>query len=145
MVAIVEGFHHHSIGLRGQPGDLAGFGGVGGERLFTQHVFTGGQRGSGPLAVQPVWQRVVDGVEIRVGDQRGVVVVHPGDAVLGSESSGTRAIACGHRGDHDLGVVLGGFDQRHRCDRSGAQDADPQVFSHGPDATDGRRPGRARV
>ena len=90
MVAIVKGLHHHPIRCGGQFGDLAGLGGIGGERLFAQHVLAGLERGPSPPAVQAVGQRVVDSVQIRVGDQRLVTVVHPSDVVLGGKGLSAR-------------------------------------------------------
>jgi hypothetical protein len=134
MVAVMERLHHHPLRLRGEFGDLTGFGGVGGERLFAQHVLTGGQCGSGPPAVQAVRQRIVDSVDFRVGDQRLVAFMHPGDAVFRSKGLCPRGIARRHRGDHDFDVSLGRLDERRRCDARCAQDADPQrgglVSSH---------------
>ncbi len=141
MVAVMEGLHHDAARLGGQFGDLAGFGGVGGERFFAQHVLTGGQRGAGPAAVQAVGQRVVDGIEVGIGDQRLVTFVHPGDAVFRGKSLCTCAVAGCYCGDDDLTVSLGRLDKRRRRDARRAQDADPQatrlVSSHGRSANTG--------
>ncbi len=139
MVAVMERLHHDPVRLRGEFGDLTGFGGVGGERLFAQHMFSGAQCGSDPPAVQAVRQRNVDRVEVRVGDQRFVAFVHPGDTVLRSKGLCTRGIARRHCGDDDLDVSLGRLDERQRCDARCAQDADPQrggpVSRHERDAS----------
>ena len=143
----MECLHHHPVRLCGQFGDLTGFGGVGSERFFAQHVLSGRQRGPGPPAVQAVRQRVVDRVQIRVGDQLVVVVVHPGDVVLGGEGPSARRIACRHRGHHDLAVFLSRVDQRQRCNLGSTQNADPQrggsVSRHQPTLALRRINGRA--
>ena len=55
--------------------------------------------------MQAIRQRVVDSVEIRVGEQRLIAVVHPGDAVFGGECLSTRDIARGHSGYDDVAVL----------------------------------------
>ena len=110
VVAVVEGLHHHPVRRRGQFGDLASFGGVSGERLFAQHVLAGLDGRSSPFAVQAVWQWVVDRIDVRIGDQLGVVVVHPGDVVFGGEGLGARHIACGYRRHDHVRVVFGRVD-----------------------------------
>ena len=143
MVAVVECLHHDPVRLCCQLGDLTGFGGIGGERLFAQHVFTGGQCGPGPSAVQTVRQRVVDRVQVRVGDQFVVVVVYPGDVVFGGKGPTTRHIAGRHRGHHDFGVFLRGVDERQRGDARRTENADPQrrpLSRHGADASTSTEP-----
>ena len=134
----MKGLHHDPVRLRGQVGDLAGFGGVGGEWLLAQHVLAGGQCGPGPPSVQAVGQWVVDRVEVRVGDQCVVVVVHPGDVVLGGKGSTARRVARRDRGHDDLAVFLCGVDERQRCDAGRTQNADSQrgpLSRHGADAS----------
>ena len=131
----MERLHHHPIRLCGQVGDLAGLIGVGSEWLFTQHVLAGGQRGPGPPAVQAVRQRVVDGVDIGIGDQRLVAFVHPRDVVFGGERLRARRIAGCHRSHYNFGVFLGRLDKSHRCDVGRTQDADTNLSGHGLDAS----------
>ena len=58
---------HIAVGRRGH---RLGFGGVRGERLLAQDVLTGRDRLQRPLRVQRVRQRVVDGVDLGIGEQR---------------------------------------------------------------------------
>ncbi len=75
--------HHAGPIARGdQPARL---GDGGGDRLFTQHVLAGVGGALGPGDVQVVRQRDVDGVDVRVGDQRVVGGVRLGDAVRARE------------------------------------------------------------
>ena len=138
MVAVVKRLHHHSIRPRRHVGDLAGLNCVGGERLLAQHVLAGVECGASPSAVQPVRQRVVDRIQVRVGDQRLVAVVHSRDLVFSSKCPSPGAVACGYRDHRNLRVVLRRFDERRWGDASRAQHADSQwfsVFRHGPKLT----------
>jgi len=77
-------------------------------------MFTGVERGASPPAVQAIWQWVADRVEVGVGDQRLVVIVHPADAVFGGVRLPAADISGCHGCHHDVGVALGGFDERQR-------------------------------
>ena len=105
VVAVVERLHHHEPGAIGDRRDLLGLGGVAGERLLAQHVLARFERGDRPLRVQAVGQRVVDRVDVGIGEEVGVGVEHPRDAVLGRERVGPRAITRGDADDLDLGRV----------------------------------------
>ncbi len=59
--------------------------------------------------MQAVRQRIVDSVQVWIGDQRLVAAVHPGDAVFGGKSLSTRHIPCRYRGDHDFVVFRAGL------------------------------------
>ena len=82
VVAVVERLHHHEPGAVGDRSHPFGFGGVAREGLLAQHVLPGLERGDRPLGVQPVGERVVDGVDVGIGEEGGVGVEHPGDPVL---------------------------------------------------------------
>ncbi len=69
VVPVVERLHHHQIGRRRLRGHVLGLRGVRGERLLAQNVLARGQRTLGPLGVEPIGQRVVDRVDLRIGDQ----------------------------------------------------------------------------
>ena len=125
VVAVVEGLHHHPVGLRAQFGQLAGLCGVGRERLLAQHVLARLERCPGPPSVQSVRQRVVDGIQLGIGDQRFVAAVHSGDAVFGCEDLGPGHVP-GRDGSHlDLVVSPSGEDERHWCDACCTQNSDP--------------------
>ena len=109
VVPVVERLHHDEAGARRDRGDGFGLLGVRGERLLAQHVLAGFERGDRPLRVQPVGQRVVDRVDVGIGDERGVGVVHRRDAVLRRERVGAAAIA--RRDRDDLGFA-------RRCGRA---------------------------
>ena len=80
-----------------------GFDGVGRERLLAQHVLAGGQGPQGPLGVEPVGQRIVDGVDVLVGQQLGVGPPDHRDVVLGGEYLGPVSVTGGDRPDLDAG------------------------------------------
>ena len=127
MVAVVKRLHDHTIGRVCCIGNGLRLSGVGGERLFTQHVFARGNRLQGPLGVQAVRQRVVDRVDVRIVDDVVVRRVHARDAVLGGVCVGTGSVAGGDRGDGGTGYALRRLDDGQRRDPRRADDADPQV------------------
>ena len=107
VVLVVEGLHDHQAGvgvvhLRHRPGLV----GVGGERLLAQDVLAGLEGRDGPVAVQPVGERVVDGVDVGIAHQFGVIVQDAGDLVLAGELLGP-------------GTGRGPPRRRRRRDRSG--------------------------
>ncbi len=124
VVAVVERLHHHEPGAVGDRGHLFGLGGVVGEGLLAEHVLARLERGDRPLRVQTVGQRVVDGVDVGIGEQVGVGVEDARDAVLGGVGVGAAAVTRGDR-DH-LGIlrVAGGLDDRGGRDARGAEDSD---------------------
>ncbi len=124
VVAVVERLHHHEAGAVGGGGDLLGLHRVAGEGLLAEHVLARFECGDRPLGVQPVRQRVVDGVDLGVGEEVGVRVEDARDAVLGGERIGARAIARGDR--HHLGFRrgAGGLDHGRRRDARRAEDTD---------------------
>ena len=93
-------------------------------------MFAGAQRGDGPAAVQAVGQRVVDGINGGVGEQRVVAVVHRGDAVFGGKGRGAVAVARGDGGDLHAVQHAGRTDEGGRRDPRGAQHADAHC-THG--------------
>ena len=82
MVQVHERLEHgDAVGLRRRL-DQVEFGERGHERLFAQDVLPGFGGLHRPLAVQGVGQRDVDGVDVRVGEQRLVAAVRCGDVPL---------------------------------------------------------------
>jgi hypothetical protein len=51
--------------------------------------------------------------------------------VLARKSIRAHRIACGHRGDHDIGILCGRFDKSRWCDACSTQDANPQRYFYG--------------
>ena len=125
VVPVVERLHHDEAGARRDRGDVFGLLRVRGERLLAQHVLAGLERGDRPLRVQPVRERVVDRVDVGIGDERRVGVVHLRDAVLRRERVGPAAIARRDRADRRFADVARGLDHGRRRDARRAEDADP--------------------
>lgn len=67
-----------------------------------------------PLIVQPVGERDVDAVDLGIVEDGLVAVLDLVDAVLGCVGCGLGAVACCDSLDDDLGVRLGGGDERIR-------------------------------
>ena len=81
MVAIHEGFHDLQLRKAARRVDqLLPFGGRQADRLFAQHVLAGLERRDRPGHVQVIGQRVVDRVDVRIGQQFFVRAVGLGDA-----------------------------------------------------------------
>ena len=97
---------------------------VRGERLLAEHVLARFERGDRPFGVQTVRQRVVDRVDVRVGEQCRIRIVHRCDAVLRRERVGPAAIAGRNRNDFRFADVAGGFDHGGRRDTRRAENAD---------------------
>jgi hypothetical protein len=93
VVAVVERLHHDQPGAVGRVPHRLGFGAVRGERFLAQHVLSGRNRFQHPLRVQAVGKRVVDGVDVGVGDDVVVRGVHVRDAPLQSELLGPPGVA----------------------------------------------------
>ena len=104
VVPVVERLHHDEAGARRNGGNLLGFVRVRGERLLAQHVLACLERGDRPLRVEPVGQRVVDRVDLGIGEERGVRVVHRRNSVLRRELIGSGAVAGRQRSYFGLGV-----------------------------------------
>ena len=76
-----------------------GFGGVARERLLGQYRLTGLDGGQIPRRMKRVGQRVVDDVNLGVGDQVGVGVHHPLHPVAAGERLRTATVTGRHRDD----------------------------------------------
>ena len=102
--------------------------GIGGEGLLAKHVLAIGQRPEGPHTMQPIGKWVVYGIDLVVGYQCLVGLMHLVDFVLGSKRSGSAWVSRRHRGTQDPIVRLTRFDKRRGCNSGGAQAADPKRF-----------------
>ena len=124
VVPVVERLHHYEPAAVSRRRDLLGLGGVGRERLLAQDVLAGCDRLQRPLGVQPVRQRVVDRIDVRIADDVVVRCVHLRDLVLARELLGAGRVARGNR--HHLGVadLSCRLDQRARGDARCTQRAD---------------------
>ena len=126
VIAVVESLDDGDARCGGSIGDLPRLGGVGRERLFAQHMLARGDRRQGPFGVQPIGERVVDGVDLRVGDEVGIRRQHPCDAVLVGVALGAFGVTGRDGHDVDVRNAAGGLHHRRRGNLGRAQNADPQ-------------------
>ena len=156
VVLVVEGLHHDQTGIGvGHLDHGPRLVRVGREGLLAQHVLAGPQGGHRPVAVEPVRERVVDGVDVGVLDQLRVRAQDPGNALLSSKLLGPVPLPGGHGGDHGAAGPAGGLHQGDGGDAGGPQDADPQhaviraprcvrdgeaAAAHVPECWEGRHP-----
>ena len=126
VIAIVKRLHHDQPGAPGDGGNLLCLRSVRRERLLAQHVLAGIECSDRPSPVQPVRQRVVDSVDVRILDQRGVAVVDFGDVMLRRECR--RAIRISRRDRNDFGFVDRARRPHDRwwSDLRRTEDADPK-------------------
>src|ERR1039457_2828627 len=118
---------HAGAGLRFE--QLAGFGGVESQRLLAEHVLSGLGRAHRPGHVQVIGQRVVDRLDLRIGQQFLVGTVGFGNAEGGGRLLGLRQVARGYGGDlAPLAPLHGGYDLLHGY-IGGTQNA-PTDFAH---------------
>ena len=127
---VVERLQHRDAGRLGSSGDLPGLGRVGRERLLRQHVLARLDGPEVPRAVQRVGQRVVDRLDLRVGQQVLVGLVDPLDAVLLRERGGPLRVAGGH-GHEAVPRGRGRLHDAELRDAGRAQDADAQRLGAG--------------
>ena len=111
VVAIVHGLHHDQAAGRGGVRHLRRLVRVGRERLLAQHVLPGGDRLQRPRPVLRVRQRVVDGVDVRVGQQFLVGPVGRGYPVPQCEGVRAGLVPGRHRSHRHLGHARGRLDQ----------------------------------
>src|SRR3990172_834024 len=82
MKAIHEGFHQQTMVSFGRINHLPGLGGTICQWLFTQNMFSCLKSANGPRAVQMVWERNVNHINIRVLQQRGIASIAIRESVL---------------------------------------------------------------
>jgi hypothetical protein len=104
---------------------LDGFHGVGRERLLRQDVLAGPDGGEVPGSVQCVGQRVVDGLDLGIGQQVGVRGGDAFDAVGGGEGRRPLRVTGGDRDQTGAGGVCR-LDDGEFGDPGSAEDADTQ-------------------
>ena len=136
VIAVVERLHQHPAGAGGGSRHRLGLGRVGRERLLAEHVLAGIEGADGPLGVQPVGQGVVDGLDLRVGQQRLVAGIDMPHALACRESVGAPRVARRHRDDRRTRHATRRAHQRHRRNAGRAQDTDSQRagIRHAPTA-----------
>ena len=127
VVLVVEGLHDDQTGIGvGHLDHGARLVCVGREGLLAEHVLAGPQGGHRPVAVEPVRERVVDGVDVAVLDELRVRAQDPGNALLSGELVSPVRVSGGHRADHGAPGPAGGLHEGDGGDAGGPQDADPQ-------------------
>ena len=140
VVAVVERLHDDETRARRDRGNRFGFLRVRGERLLAQHVLARLERGDRPLRVQPVGQRVVDRVDVRIGDAASAydscTFAMPCFDANASARARSRAATADHLGFVD---VARGFDHGRGRDARRAEDSDPN-WAHRANCT-GRHAG----
>src|SRR6476469_6024680 len=128
MEEVVKPFHHRDArGLRGF-GNLLCLGTVACERFLGEHRFARLDRREVPRCVQRIRQRVVDGIDFRVGDHLGVGAQNTFDTVLFGEELGTASIACGD-GNQPVTQLLGWSDDGEIGDSGCTEHPDPQAHT----------------
>ena len=137
VVAPMERLHQHLAARFRCVAHGASVIGVGRHRLLAEHVLAGLQRADRQRFVVAVGQRVVDGVDVVVGEEFVVGAVDVLDAVLAGEGAGAGDVARCDGGDDDVVDDLRRRQQRHRRDARGAEHADAQhaVAQHAHPAT----------
>ncbi len=101
VMAIHERLHEQTVVALGQVERRPHVGLAAAQRLLAQHVLARLQRPAGPLQVQRVGQRDVDGVDVRIGQQRLIAVVGALDPALRGVPLGPPSVTAGdgqHRG-----------------------------------------------
>ena len=113
MKPVHEGLHQVlARGLRGGR-HLLRLGRVHRERLFAQHVLARLERAQRPLLVQVVGQRVVDDIDLRVGEQRLIRLDHAGVGVGRKHLARTFPAATRH--SHEPAVAGSRNRREHRA------------------------------
>ena len=127
VVEVVEPLEQHQRPAPRQVAHLGGLGGVAGERLLGQDVLPGEDRRPVPGRVQAVGERVVDRLDLGIGDHVGVRRVDPLDAVGLGERLGPVPVTRGDRDESRPGG-RGGADDGQLADAGRPQHSDPQWF-----------------
>ncbi len=86
---------------RGDCCHLRRFFGVRGNRFFAENVFARVKRAYAPLCMMAVGEGIVNGVDVRIGDQVGVGIVDMWDLVASSKGACFLWVAGGNGSDGD--------------------------------------------
>ena len=124
MVAVHERLYQDEPGGVGRVVRLLGLGRVAGVRLLAEHVLAGLEGAHRPRVVHPVRQRDVDGVDVRVLEQRLVRAVRLRDPVLARVRLRLRPVTASDGDDVDL-ARLRGAGKDLPVDVGGGEKAEP--------------------
>ena len=129
MAAIHEGFHQEDIVAPRRLDDGHSLGVVEREGLLTQDMLAGLGGLDRPLRVLGMGGGDVDGLDIRVGQQRIVAAVATWDVEGVAESIGGRPLPAAHGGEHAAVRSRDAAGER-LSDVARAQDAPRECFAH---------------
>ena len=142
MKAVHEGFHHFELAMsRGHAGQLLGLGDRERNRLLAKHVLPGLERTDRPLHVEMVRQRIVDRVDVRVGEQILIRAVGLLDAQFCGDRLRPRHVARSNGRDGAKLALLSGRNDVYAADFGRTQNS-PANLGH-VDCT--RRKHRKRI
>ena len=99
VVAVHERLHQQPALAVGDVEGLLHVGRAPPQRLLAKHVLAGLECADSPLNVHRVGERDVDGVDVRIGQQRVISAVCALDAVLGGVALGGLALPAGNGED----------------------------------------------
>ena len=108
-----------------------GFGEVHADGLFAEDVLAGFGGFDGPRNVKLVGERVVDGVDGRVGEEFFVGAVGGGDVELRGDGAGLGEVAGGDGSDGGELALLHGGENFFYADVGGGEDSPADFFGHG--------------
>jgi hypothetical protein len=104
--------------------------GIDRQRLLAQDRFARRRRRERPLRMKVVRQRIVDRVDVGVGEQCGVIVVHPWDTEARGDFSRARGVAARDRGDDAVARRIRSRNEAFHADVRRAQDAPSNALRH---------------
>jgi hypothetical protein len=132
VVAVVESFDEQAPGLLGDLDHALRFQRVRRERFLAEHVLAGSQRRDRPLRVKVHGQRVINGVDVWIGDHVRVALRHAGDAVLTGILRGPFGVASGHDIHRRLRALLRWLNQPAWGNLGSSEDSETQGAGHAP-------------
>src|SRR5262245_46954919 len=130
MVAIVEGLDEHASGPLGGRGHRLRLVDARRERLLAENVLARLEGTDRPLGVERVRQRIVDGVDLRVGEQCRIRFVDAGNLMPRREAPRALRVAGGDREDARFGHPSRRPHERHGRDPRRAEDAEAKGTGH---------------
>ena len=126
-----EGFADEDAGAVANGEEGLGLGEGHAEGFFAEDVLAGFGGADGPGDVELVGERVVDGVDVGVGEEFFVGAVGGGDVELRGDGAGFGEVARGDGGDGGVLAALHGGDDFSDADAGGGEDAPADFFVHG--------------